>query len=241
MIVRIIFVQRRPVIFSKFQTKKTFRRAKNKFQEDSNEEFSFGHKSCKNKRNFGFSLFFRFSGEASSFEKSPSAAKKMFLFCFLARFHLDGSLRRISVVQRQMSLEVLQPDDAILANVALVEAAGILVKPLVLPEKVVRLELCVALRAVEQLADERVGVGDVPRHVVLALERGRAEWAGVAPRDAVVDVTRHEVLPQELLLKETFTAVRTLEDGLHLRVLVRGQQVVPVAALRKRFPVAELK
>ena len=81
----------------------------------------------------------------------------------------------------------------------------------------------------------------MPRHVVLALERGRAEWAGVAPRDAVVDVTRHEVLPQELLLKETFTAVRTLEDGLHLRVLVRGQQVVTVAALRKRFPVAELK
>ena len=76
MIVRIIFVQRRPVIFSKFQTKKTFRRAKNKLQEDTNEEFSFGHKSCKNKRNFGFSLFFRFSGEASSFEKSPSACLK---------------------------------------------------------------------------------------------------------------------------------------------------------------------
>ena len=140
-----------------------------------------------------------------------------------------------------MSLEVLLPDDAVLANVALVEAAGILVKPLMLPEKVIRLELCVALRAVEQLADQRVGVGDVPRHVVLALERGRAEWAGVAPRDAVVDVTRHEVLPQELLLKETFTAVRTLEDGLHLRVLVRGQQVVTVAALGKRLPVAELK
>ncbi len=66
-----------------------------------------------------------------------------------------------------------------------------------------------------------MGIGDVTGDVVLPLERGWAERAGVAAGDFLVGVTRQEVFPQKFLLRKFFIAVRTIENSLRFWILVR--------------------
>ena len=151
----------------------------------------------------------------------------------------DETRRRRSVnrMWRQMFLEILQPHDSLFTNVTLVKAADVFVKPLVLTKPLVRLELCVTLRTVEKLSDERMRVGHVTCEVILPLERRRAERADVA---ACVAVTRQKMFSQKFLLQKWFFAVRAFEKFLDLQLGMCGHQVVTVTALGERCTVAKL-